>query len=144
MSQVKIRNACLDDSSAIARLMPQLGYPTTPDEMRERLEAILSNLDYITFIAEVRKEVVGMVGAGIGRYYESNGVYGRLLALVVDERWRGRGIGASLVARAERWLKARQATSIVVNSGRHRSEAHRFYSLLGYEETGVRFVKLLS
>ena len=144
MSEVKIRNACLDDSSAIASLMSQLGYPTSSDEMKERLSAILSDSDYMTFVAEYRKEVVGVIGVGVNRYYEKNGTYGRLLALVVDEKLKGHGIGASLVTEGERWLKEREVSSIVVNSGKQRSDAHRFYERLGYEGTGLRFVKLLS
>jgi GNAT superfamily N-acetyltransferase len=144
MGEVKIRNACLDDSSAIARLISQLGYPTSSDEMKGRLAGILSDSDYETLIAEVRKDAVGVIGVGVSRYYERDGVYGRLLALVVDESWRGQGVGACLVAQAERWLKERGVTSVVVNSGKHRDAAHRFYRQLGYEETGVRLVKSLS
>jgi GNAT superfamily N-acetyltransferase len=143
MNEVKIRNACLDDSSAIARLMSQLEYPTSSDEMKVRLGAILSDSNFMTFVAEHRREVVGVIGLGVGRYYEKNGTYGRLLVLAVDEKWRGRGAGASLVGTAEYWLKERNVNSIIVNSGKHRSEAHSFYRRLGYEKTGVRFVKLL-
>ena len=124
--------------------MSQLGYPTSSVEMRERLAAILPDSDYVTFVAEYQKEVVGVIGVGVNHYYEKNGVYGRLLALVVDEKWKGHGIGASLVVEGERWLKEREVSSIVVNSGRQRSDAHRFYERLGYEGTGLRFVKLLS
>lgn len=144
MSEVKIRNACLNDSSAIARLMLQLGYPTSWDEMKERLRAILLDSDYVAVVAECQTEVVGIIGVGVFRYYEKNGTYGRLLALVVDERQRGNGIGKSLVAEAERWLKEREVSSIIVNCGKQRSDTHRFYERLGYEETGLRFVKLLS
>ena len=143
MGEVKIRSACLDDSSAIACLMSQLGYPTSSDEMKERLAAIVPDSDCMTFVAEYQKEVVGVIGVGISYYYEKNGTYGRLLALVVDEKWKGHGIGASLVAEAERWLRERAVGSIVVNSGKQRKDAHRFYERLGYEETGLRFVKLL-
>jgi GNAT superfamily N-acetyltransferase len=98
----------------------------------------------MTFVAEYRKEVVGVIGIGVNHYYEKNGVYGRLLALVVDEKWRRHGIGASLVIEGERWLKEGGVSSIIVNSGNHRSNAHRFYGGLGYKETGVRFVKSLA
>ena len=124
--------------------MTQLGYATSADEMRGRLEGISSHPDYMTYVAELEGEVVGIVGAGISRYYEKGGVYGRLLALAVDKRQRGRGIGASLVAEAERRLKEAGATSVIVNSGSQRSDAHRFYRRLGYIETGLRFVKELS
>ena len=138
-----IRSAVLADAPAIARLMTQLGYATAADEMKERLLGILPHTDYMTCVAESAGEVVGLIGAGRSRYYEKNGVYGRLLALVVDETWRGRGVGALLVAEAERWLTERGVTSVIVNSGRQRREAHRFYRRLGYLETGVRFVKSL-
>ena len=144
MSEVEIRSARLDDSSAIACLMSQLGYPTSSDEMKERLTAILSDSDYMTFVAEYGKEVVGIIGVGVNRYYEKNGTYGRLLALVVDEKWKGYGIGTSLVSEAEHWLRERAVSSIVVNSGKQRKDAHRFYERLGYKETGLRFAKSLS
>lgn len=144
MSEVKIISACLDDSSAIACLISQLGYSTSSDEMKERLAAILLDSNLMTIVAEYRKEVVGVIGVGVSRYYEKNGTYGRLLVLVVDERCRGQGIGSSLVTEAERWFKVRNVTSIIVNSGNHRTEAHRFYKRFGFVETGVRFVKSLS
>ena len=144
MNQVKIRSAILRDSTAIALLMTQLGYATSADEMRERLAGILPHPDYMTWVAESDAEVVGIIGAGISRYYEKNGVYGRLLALVVDERHRGQGVGASLVGEAERRLKEMGATTLIVNSGSRRGDAHRFYRRLGYRETGLRFVKSLS
>ena len=143
MGEIKIRSARLNDSASVAGLMSQLGYATSAGEMKQRLEGILPDSDYMTFVAEHQKEVVGVIGVGIYRYYEKNGIYGRLLALVVDEKLKGQGIGVSLVAEAELRLKERGVGSIVVNSGKQRSEAHRFYKRLGYEETGLRFVKSL-
>lgn len=143
MSGIKIRSVCLDDSSSLACLMSQLGYPTSADEMKQRLKKILPDSNYMTLVAEYQREVVGVIGIGICRYYEKNGIYGRLLALVIDEKRKGQGIGASLVGAAERWLKEHEVSSIIVNSGKQRKEAHRFYERLGYEKTGLRFVKSL-
>jgi GNAT superfamily N-acetyltransferase len=84
-----------------------------------------------------------MIGVGVFRYYEKNGTYGRLPALVVDEERRGQGVGASLAAEAERRMKARGVAPIIVDSGKQRSGAHRFYERLEYQETGLRFVKSL-
>ena len=83
--------------------------------MRRRLAAILPDSGYMTFVAEFEGEVVGVIGVGVNYYYEKNGIYGRLLVLVVDEKWRGRGIGASLVAEAERGLKEREVSSMLLN-----------------------------
>ena len=143
MSEIKIRIAGLNDSLEIAGLMSQLGYPTSSDEMEERLAAILLNSNYKTFVADYQTKVIGVIGVGVFHYYEKNGKYGRLLALVVDEKWKGRSIGVSLVSEAERWLKEHKVSSVIVNSGNQRHDAHRFYAQLGYEKTGLRFVKLL-
>jgi predicted N-acetyltransferase YhbS len=143
MSEIKIRSACLVDSSSIALLISQLGYPTSTNEMKQRLKGFLLDSNYLTLVAESQKEVVGVIGVGIFRYYEKNGMYGRLLALVVDEKRQGQGIGASLVGEAESWLKEQGVKSVIVNSGKQRNQAHRFYQRLGYEETGLRFVKSL-
>ena len=143
VNDIIIREATDLDSPAIASLMTQLGYPTAPAEMRARLISILSHADYHTFVTELQGMVVGMVGICLGILYEKNGLHGRLLALVVDERWRGQGIGETLVAQAEEWIRACGGSLVIVNSSSHRIEAHRFYLRLGYELTGVRLVKFL-
>ena len=143
MNEIKIRIAGLKDSLEIAGLMSQLGYPTSSDEMEERLAAILLSSNYKTFVAKYQTKVIGVIGVGVLHYYEKNGKYGRLLALVVDEEWKGNSIGGSLVSEAERWLKEHKVSSIIVNSSNQRHGAHRFYEQLGYEKTGLRFVKPL-
>jgi GNAT superfamily N-acetyltransferase len=144
MNDCSIREAKLTDAPAIARLVTQLGYPTSSSEMENRLQTLLAHSDYITLVAEVSSTVVGLVGAYVGHAIEFTGTYGRLTVLVVDEQWRGHGIGKALMGRIERWLRGQGATRIVLTSGKQRAEAHRFYERLGYSETGVRFVKRLS
>src|SRR5262245_7861960 len=52
MDGVTLRQASITDSSRIAGLLTQLGYPTTPAEMEDRLAVLLSHSDYATFVAE--------------------------------------------------------------------------------------------
>ena len=49
----------------MADLITQLGYPTTPEEMTERLEQILTRAEYNTFVAETGAKIVGMLGVGL-------------------------------------------------------------------------------
>ena len=70
--------------------------------MRDRLAAILAQPDYQTLVAEVDGRIAGMAGICVGYFYEQNGRYGRILALVVDAGCRGRGVGSALVLAAER------------------------------------------
>ena len=111
--------------------------------MEPRLQRLLTQPDYTTLVAEHSDEIVGLVGAYMGHALEFDPTYGRLTGLVVDERWRGRGIGRLLMQEIEKRLRERGARMLMLTSGRHRTEAHRFYESIGYEMTGLRFVKRL-
>jgi GNAT superfamily N-acetyltransferase len=123
--------------------MVQLGYPTTAAEMHTRLGAILARPDYHAWIAEQDGGAVAMVSVWLGHSYELNGTHGRILGLVVDERARGHGIGARMMRTAEDWVRQRGGTTVFLNSGNQRTEAHAFYRHIGYQATGVRFFKRL-
>lgn len=57
MSELTVRHAQQADAADIARLVTQLGYPTSPIEMAERLEILLKRSEYITFVAEVSDQL---------------------------------------------------------------------------------------
>ena len=139
-----IRSAAKADAAAIAELMTELGYPTTAEAMRDRLNALMPDVSYVTLVAETDGHIVGMIGGTTGYYYEKDGLYARLLVLCVSSQARGSGIGAQLVDALEQWAVSRGARDIVVNSAFHRTRAHAFYERLGYVGTGVRMVKTLA
>ena len=144
MEDVIIRPAVLSDSAVIARLITQLGYPSTEAEMHDRMEAISADADHMTFVAEREGQVLGVIGVRVGIHYERSGRYGQILVLVTDETARSLGIGALLVAEGEQWLSEMGARVVVVTSGNHRVGAHKFYTRLGYDPTGQRFFKNLN
>lgn len=141
MSSVTLRNAGVEDAADIAGLITELGYPTAPDEMRDRLDALLAGGDVVAFVAEHEGRVLGLAGASLSRYFEKSGRYARLLVLVVADSGRRLGIGGMLIGRVEQWAKESGAREIFVNSGSHRVQAHRFYEGKGFRPTGLRFVK---
>jgi ribosomal protein S18 acetylase RimI-like enzyme len=97
-----IRDAKLTDASALAALMCELGYDTTPAEMRRRLKSILCDVRYRTLFAELDGKACGMIGALAHPSYEHDDPSGRILALATLSTMRRRGIGRALVASAER------------------------------------------
>jgi GNAT superfamily N-acetyltransferase len=143
LSDLAIREARVSDSPAIAGLVTQLGYPTSGEEMAVRLGAILARPEHILLIAETDGSIVGLVGANLALGLELNGPYGRLTGLVVDEAWRGQGIGEELMQAVEDWLLEHGASMSLITSGLHRDAAHTFYRRLGYQQTGYRFAKRL-
>ena len=139
-----IRDAELNDAPELAALMCELGYETDGTEMETRLELILSNPAYKTFVAIMDTCVCGMIGT-LTYYpsYEHNDPSGRILALVTLSAARRRGIGRALMATAEKDFAQRGIRRIALDTRLTRKDAHKFYESLGYERNGWRFVKQL-
>jgi ribosomal protein S18 acetylase RimI-like enzyme len=109
--------------------------------MAGRLEQLLARQEYRLFVAQAEQQVVGFAGVYLAHALEFDATYGRLIGLAVDESFRGQGIGRMLLERIEDWLGEQQAAMLVITSGLHRKQAHRFYQALGYRKTGLRFMK---
>jgi ribosomal protein S18 acetylase RimI-like enzyme len=138
-----IRAAEERDAPLLAELITQLGYATTAQEMTERLRAILSDQNFATFVAVEENEVCGMIGLSTSMSYEHNDRTGRIIALVVHEKMRRRGIGRKLIAAAEDYFSREQVTRLTLTTRFAREKAHKFYEALGYVRTGLRFMKQL-
>ena len=136
-----IRDAKLTDAPA---LVCELGYKTTPAEMRRRLKSILDDVNYRTLVAEVDGKVCGMIGTLAYASYEHNDPSGRILAVVTLANARRRGIGRALIASAEKAFVQKAVTRVSLDTRLTRKDAHQFYESLGYERNGWRFVKQLS
>jgi ribosomal protein S18 acetylase RimI-like enzyme len=138
-----IRDAELNDAPELAVLICQLGYETDRTEMETRLELILSNPAYKTFVAIMDGCVCGMIGTLTCPTYEHNDPSGRVLALVTSSVAQRRGIGRALMATAEKDFAQRGIRRVALDTRLTRKDAHKFYESLGYERNGWRFVKQL-
>lgn len=144
---ITIRRVERVDAARVAELLGQLGYPTEPAEAEERLDQWSGDPASLLLGADADGLLVGLAALHVTPLLEITGRFGRLVALVVDERCRGTGVGRTLVEETER--RARQAGCLFmeVTSSRHRDAAHRFYQGLGYQETSARkarFTRFLS
>jgi len=68
---------------------------------------------------------------------------GRIVALVISESCRRRGIGAHFIEASESVFREWGCGRIEVSSGAAREAAHKFYLRAGYSEQPKRFIKLL-
>ena len=139
----RIRDAELNDAAELAVLMRELGYETQRPEMESRLNLILSNPAYKTFVAIMDGCVCGMIGTLTYPSYEHNDPSGRILALVTLSAARRRGIGRALIATAEKDFAQRGIKRVALDTRLTREDAHKLYESLGYERNGCRFVKQL-
>lgn len=140
---LKIREGKLSDASDLAALISELGYETTSAEMESRLISILKDPRYKTFVAQIEGKICGMLGTVSASSYLHNDLSGRIIALVVSTASRQHGIGARLIAAAEKNFIQRGITRVTVTTRFEREKAHQFYEKLGYARTGFRFAKNL-
>ncbi|HZT71166.1 MAG TPA: GNAT family N-acetyltransferase [Terriglobia bacterium] len=133
MLKIRIRPARISDAVQLADLSGQLGYPSSAEDIRRRLRAILRDPEHAVWVAEIDgATIAGWTHVFVKRLLESDRDV-EIGGLVVNERFRGRGIGKTLVKRAEQWAKSKRLKSVYVRSNVIRESAHAFYQGLGYK-----------
>ena len=134
------------DYPRLQYLLEQLGYPATKADIQKRFEVLCTMNGYEAFVAEENEELVGFVGFIKQYSFESDGPFVRVQALVVDEKFRNRGIASQLMAMVEQWAHEENCHSIILNSGNRseREAAHAFYQQKGFVSKSTGFVKKLS
>jgi len=144
VAPVRTREACEDDAGAVASLLVELGYRTDRDQAQNRLHRLLAEPRTRVLVAEEANNVVGVTAVRAENLLEHDEPAARLIALVVAESSRRRGVGGALVKAAESEARGLGCFRIVLTSAERRADARAFYLAAGYEETGRRFVKELS
>jgi GNAT superfamily N-acetyltransferase len=143
LSDLTIRVAGMGDAASLAGLMCELGYETRTAEMEMRLEPVMRSPAYQTLVAVSDGRVCGMIGTLCQHSYEHNDIGARIIAMVVTEKMRGKGVGSELLRAAEQDLMAKNVNRVALNSRFKREKAHEFYESHGYEKNGFRLVKTL-
>jgi GNAT superfamily N-acetyltransferase len=140
---VTIRDARPADSEVIARLLGELGYPTTADAVHPRLERLGIVGDRVV-VADSGDEVVGLAHLQVAPAIEHDRPAAKIGALIVAEAHRGEGIGRALVEAMDAEARARGCALLFLTASARRTDAHEFYKRVGLEETGKRFTKMLA
>ena len=136
---VSIRRLSGDDAEAAAELSSQLGYPSSADDLRERIEELSRTTDRVAFAAVVDGKMVGWIDVAMERHlqYAASAVIG---GLVVREDMRGQGVGRRLCLEVEQWARSQSVPLVRVRSQIKREDAHRFYLRDGYRQVKTSLV----
>lgn len=136
---IEIRSAIPGDMEAASVLLGELGFPSLPQEIGERLKAMQAAV----LVAVIQGTVVGLITTNVMPTLHRPHPVGRLSALVVSRQERNKGVGRALVSAAESLLRQQGCGLVEVTSNFRLEEAHFFYKRLGYETTSFRFRKEL-
>jgi N-acetylglutamate synthase-like GNAT family acetyltransferase len=137
---VEIREATEADAARIAVLCGQLGYAATGEQIARRLERLGQGGQAVVLVAV---DGSGLVIGFAHTYVRALVLVDRhaeLGGLVVDEPWRGSGLGSRLLAEAERWSAGQGCETLYARSNADRAGAHGFYEAVGYERIKSSFV----
>lgn len=126
---VEVRQAADGDVSALVRLIADMGYDVTESDVAKRLATLPES--HVVLVAD-DDAILGYVHV----YVDPSLITGRRAQLggfSVADGHRRRGVGETLLARAEAWARQQGCTTVWVRSGSEREGAHRFYERRGYD-----------
>lgn len=134
------------DLHTIHDLTSQLGYPTSIENIQQRWQRIHKDPNYQTLVLTKNHGVIGYVGFIQEYTWEFDDGYFRIQAFVIDENYRGQGLGQKLIQAIQDLATQRGLKRILVNSGNRpaRYPAHAFYKSLGFEDYSIGFCQYLS
>jgi ribosomal protein S18 acetylase RimI-like enzyme len=137
-----VRPYRLGDEDAIRQLAEQLGYPSTFDDVTERLATIAGDTRSVVLVCELDGDVVGWIH--VARVHNvQDGTFAEITGAVVADQHRGVGIGEQLLDTAEAWAVEQACETVRVRSNIVRARAHGFYRDRGYrvEKEQAVFIK---
>jgi ribosomal protein S18 acetylase RimI-like enzyme len=151
MNDLVIRRAARDDVAAIVAMIAddQLGSTReSVDDLTPYLKAfeqIDADPNQLLVVAERNQQVIGMLQLtiipGLSRRGSSRGL---IEAVRVAAPARGSGLGTTLIQWAVEESRTRGCTLVQLTSDKTRTDAHRFYTNLGFENTHEGFKLKLS
>ncbi|MFP3943567.1 MAG: N-acetyltransferase family protein [Alphaproteobacteria bacterium] len=131
MPEITIQEMTAADLPRVLELARQLGYPDTPEAMGSRFERIRQRPGHTLVTARADGEVIGWMHLCELTPLEAPAA-AQISGVVVDEAWRGRGVGRRFIEYAESWAGARGLGRLTLRSRDNRANAHAFYRRRGF------------
>lgn len=143
----EIRSANPNEADKLLPLMEQLGYSQTIEALTSRINLFLKQDGYGIAVAEEveTKKLIGWVAWSKSILIVSPAVRLHIEGLVVEQSYRGSGIGKALMLHVENIAKLNSPCIVDLTSGKRRAKdgSHEFYAALGYHNEGHMAKKYL-
>jgi GNAT superfamily N-acetyltransferase len=135
---MEVRRAAPGDVPDLAVLLGQLGYPVEPDRLERRMQRLPAGT---TVFVAAEPAIVGFAALDVRQGLQHETPAARIIAFVVRDDARRRGIARRLLAAVEDAARAAGCDHVHVTSAHRRADAHAAYLALGFADTGRRFGK---
>lgn len=131
--EILLRNISPNDAEPVAVLSAQLGYDLSIKETTNNIMAILESPDNCAFTAVSEGKTIGWIHAFKTVRIESPSFI-EIGGMVVDEAYRGKGVGKALVNKVKEWCVKQNNSNLRVRCNTKRFETHKFYTRIGFRE----------
>lgn len=131
---IETRTITPDDAKDVQSLSKQLGYEMSLDDTVEQINEILSSKNDFAAVAVRENKIIGWIHVFRTIRLESK-PFVEIGGLVVDEKYRSKGIGRKLIGAIKQWCSQNNVYDLRVRSNVKRNDAHQFYASVGFNET---------
>ncbi len=139
---IRIRAAGVEDRLVVQKLLGQLGYVLTTEEVHARLSLLATSDTDPVLLATQADEVVGLIALHFATMLHHREPVARITASVVRDGIRGAGIGRVLVDAGGNLARQSGCSILELTTAVARTEAHAFYKKLGFTTSSLRFSRL--
>ncbi|QOR34354.1 GNAT family N-acetyltransferase [Clostridium sp. 'deep sea'] len=116
-----------------------------PNVNEENITSVMTKMNkddnYRTFVAVCENRVVAFITTLQALSIGNEVGFLWICGLAVSQAFQNKGIGTKLLNYIEKYACERRLSSIILNSGFERKEAHAFYEINGYEKHSYCFTK---
>ena len=149
MENTTIRESTYDDIPSLLELLYELGRPKPQkDNELETFTKLLKNYmqedDKKILVAEIENsKIVGMMSIVFLSRLNQNTLEMYVPELIVSQNYHSKGIGKKLINFSIELGKEKKCHRMRLESGNQRTESHKFYRNLGFENSSIFFTKNL-
>jgi len=126
------------DITQFNRLMTDLSQAAADQELlRQRIHEANRNPDKYLMVAEdadTRTLCGSVLGVCFGDFCDECKPVMVIENVVTHRDYRNRGVGRAMFEAIEQWGREKGAAYAILCSANHRTEAHKFYPAVGYDE----------
>lgn len=142
-----VETASYDDLQALEHLLGQLfaieeDFSFDFGKVRQGLKGLMDDDRACVLVARHNKTVIGMCTAQLVISTAEGGYSAWIEDVVVDEGYRGRGVGRRLLDSISTWAQQRGATRLQLLADMENTSALGFYRNNGWQETQLRALRV--
>lgn len=139
---VEIKPINTNDILSVIPLIRKINHKTPLDLLESRMKEMINLPHYECIGMYFEGELIGISGLWYStRHYIGNTVEAD--HVVIDERFRNKGLGQKLFDWLHTYTKSKGCDSIELNTYVENRKSHKFYYNLGYEIYGFHMLKVM-